>query len=132
MTPMSGRASGTPVELGTLREVVEHFRTVLTEWDRFLDWVQEGRRELEDLRARFDALERDHARLRETSDLLRERSEHEQRELAELRSAHDALRQDYDRAHEELRTVRQAHESMLRERQDAYDVLEAALRRLKP
>jgi chromosome segregation ATPase len=132
MTPMSGRASGAPAELGMLREVVQHFRTVVTQWDRFLDWVQAEQRALEDLRTRYGALEQEHARLRETHDRLGEKSEHERREHAQLRSAHDALRQNYERTHEELRTLHQTHEGVLRERQDTYDVLDAALRRLKP
>ena len=128
---MSGPTSA-PADLDMLREVVQQFRRVLTEWDRFLDWVQAERRELEDLRAQLSALSHEHARLHETCELLGEKSEHERREYAELRSAHDALREDHERVHEELRTLHRTHEGARREQRDTYNVLAAALRRLKP
>lgn len=126
------RPTSAPADLDLLREVVQQFRRVVTEWDRFLDWVQAERRELEDLRTQFSALAHEHARLHETCERLGEKSEHERREHAELRSAHDALREDHARTKEELRTLRLTHEGVLREQRDTYDVLDAALRRLKP
>jgi chromosome segregation ATPase len=107
---MSG-STGAPAELDMLREVIRQYRTVLTEWDRFLDWVQAERRELEDLRARFSALAEEHA---------------------QLRAAYEVLREDHERAQEKLRTLRLTHEDVLQERRDTTEVLDAALRRLRP
>jgi chromosome segregation ATPase len=126
------RPTSEPAELGMLREVIQQFRRVLTEWDRFLDWVEAERRELRDLRVQVSELAREHARLHETWERLCEENQHERGEHAQLRSAHDALREDYERTQEEMRTLRLTHESVLRERRDTYDVLEAALRRLRP
>lgn len=126
------RPTSEPAELGILREAIQQFRRVLTEWDRFLDWVDAERRELKDLRARFSELAREHARLHETWERLCEESEHERSEHAQLRSAHDALREAHERTQEEMRTLRLQHEGVLRERRDTYDVLDAALRRLRP
>jgi chromosome segregation ATPase len=120
------------IELGMLREVIQQFRRVLTELDRFLDWEEAERRELKALRAQVSELAREHARLRETFERLASESEHERSEYAQLRSVHDALREDLERAQEDLRTLRVTHESVLRERRDTYDVLDATLRRLKP
>src|SRR5262245_41007236 len=109
ITPMSARAGEASTKRDTLLEAVLHFRTVLTEWDRFLDWVQAERRELADLRARFGSLERDQARLLDMCDRLGE---------------------TYERVHEELQALRLTHEAVLREKQETREVLEAALRRL--
>jgi hypothetical protein len=128
---MSGSTSA-PAELDMLREVIRQYRTVLTEWDRFLDWVQVERRELEDLRAQFSALAQEHARLHEACERFSEKGELERREHAQLRSAYEVLREDHERTREKLRTLRLTHEDVLQERRDTYDVLDAALRRLRP
>jgi uncharacterized protein (DUF3084 family) len=127
---MSGSTSA--AELGMLRDVIRQFRTVLTEWDRFLDWVQAERRELEDLRGRFSALTEERARLYEACERLGEKSELERREHAQLRSAYEVLREDHERTQEKLRTLRLTHEDVLQERRDTTEVLDAALRRLRP
>jgi hypothetical protein len=127
---MSGSTSA-PAELAMLREVIREFRRVLTEWDRFLDWVEAQRRELQDLRGRVSVLTQERARLLEDCERLREKGEHERREHAQLCSAHDALREDHERTQAELRTLRLTHEDVLREQRDTYEVLDGALRRLK-
>jgi hypothetical protein len=99
-----------PGDVAALLELIQHFRQVLTEWDRFLDWVEAERREMQDVRAQSSALAQEHTR---------------------LRSAHDALREDFDRIQEELRSLRLLHESLLREQRDTYEILDGALRRLK-
>jgi chromosome segregation ATPase len=128
---MSGSTSA-PAELDMLRDVIRQFRTVLTEWDRFLDWVQAERRELEDLRGQFSALTEERARLHEACERLGEKSEIERREHAQLRSAYGVLREDHERTQEKLRTLRLTHEDALQERRDTTEVLDAALRRLRP
>jgi chromosome segregation ATPase len=120
-----------PGELAMLREVIQQFHRVLTDWERFLDWVEAQRREMEHLRARLSGLAQEHARLHDVCERLRETSEHERTEHAQLRSAHEALREDYERTRQELRALRLMHERVLREQRDTYEILGGALRRLK-